>query len=366
MQLLGINQNQFYRNRLTHSLEVSQISRSIALKCGYSLEDSYVVEAASLAHDIGNPPFGHYGEKILNELSDSFGGFEGNAQTLRTLTTLESKQADLMGLNLTYRTLLGVTKYFVKRDCENGLRNKKFVYDDDFDFLIKFVDRNDITVRTLDVQIMDIADEIAYAAHDLEDGLKRRLFTIDEILFEFYRMDNMSYKKLKEIVEGSREKFYDNISNNCNSHITSATFDSFLCKEITSCIIYNLIEDVYPVSVNEDKRKYSKQRLELGFKNYSKLAALLKRITFTCICDTNDVYRYEQKGEIILRELYKLYCKKPKYLPPEYRTDSYPNKNIDQKRLTIDYLAGLMDTYAYSLYDEFKNSGLLAKRFVKK
>lgn len=92
MQLLGIKPDQFFRNRLTHSLEVAQIARSIAYELGYSQEESFVVEAGALAHDIGNPPFGHSGERKLHELFEHAGGFEGNAQTLRILTSVEKKR----------------------------------------------------------------------------------------------------------------------------------------------------------------------------------------------------------------------------------------------------------------------------------
>jgi predicted deoxyguanosinetriphosphate triphosphohydrolase len=109
MQLLGIDANKFNRNRLTHSLEVAQIARSIAYDLG--LKHTVVSETASLAHDIGNPPFGHYGEVVLNQLSKSSGGYEGNAQAFRILRTLEKKHHSYSGLNLTLRTMMGVTIY---------------------------------------------------------------------------------------------------------------------------------------------------------------------------------------------------------------------------------------------------------------
>lgn len=106
MQLFAIQSDQFIRNRLTHSLEVAQIARSIATEIGYT-NDIYVVEACALAHDIGNPPFGHAGERHLNKIcnDNDIGGFEGNAQTFRILTTVEQKRSEFQGLNLTYRTL---------------------------------------------------------------------------------------------------------------------------------------------------------------------------------------------------------------------------------------------------------------------
>lgn len=159
MQLLGINPSHFNRNRLTHSLEVAQIARSIATNL--KLNSPIVAETCSLCHDIGNPPFGHHGEVVLNELSNEFGGYEGNAQTFRILRHLEKKHHAYEGLNLTYRTLFGVTKYFLKRN-EDGKINKKFLYDDDFEFLKSILEEKRIfnIKKSIDAQIMDLADEI--------------------------------------------------------------------------------------------------------------------------------------------------------------------------------------------------------------
>lgn len=117
MQLLGVDASKFNRNRLTHSLEVAQIARSIA----YDLELNHTVvaETASLAHDIGNPPFGHYGEVVLNDLSLACGGYEGNAQAFRILRTLEKKHYAYPGLNLNVRTLMAITKYFFNKHQNN-------------------------------------------------------------------------------------------------------------------------------------------------------------------------------------------------------------------------------------------------------
>ena len=208
MQLLGIKPDQFFRNRLTHSLEVAQIARSIARSAGYTQEESFIVEAGALAHDIGNPPFGHSGERKLHQLFKNAGGFEGNAQTLRILTSVEKKKKEFNGLNLTYRTLLSVVKYFHKYKEDNGVIYSKFIYDDDYDLLSKFVNNNQVKMRTLDVQIVDIADEIAYAAHDLEDGLRQKCYTIEEILQDFYNEygDCKSFRQLENIVNKCREE----------------------------------------------------------------------------------------------------------------------------------------------------------------
>ena len=175
MQLLGIDPTHFHRNRLTHSLEVAQIARTIAENL--EMKQPVVTEACSLAHDIGNPPFGHHGEKILNDLADGKGGFEGNAQTFRILYRLEKKSHEFPGLNLSMRTLFGVTKYNKKRIREE--KNEKFLYDDDYEFLNEHLQNKNIVHRkSIDAQIMDLADEIAYAAHDLEDALSSGIVTI--------------------------------------------------------------------------------------------------------------------------------------------------------------------------------------------
>src|SRR5690625_4672500 len=160
MQLLGVQSDKFYRNRLTHSLEVSQIARGIAERLQYLSgytdiyqDDIYVVEAASLSHDIGNAPFGHHGERILNKIMSNDGGFEGNAQTLRVLTKLEKKLPEKKGLNLTKRTLLSVVKYFKQKTEDN---DKKFIYEEDYKMINDISNEMNINPRTIDVQIMDL------------------------------------------------------------------------------------------------------------------------------------------------------------------------------------------------------------------
>lgn len=363
MQLLGIEKDQFFRNRLTHSLEVSQIARSLASKIGYSLIDTYVVESGAFAHDLGNPPFGHHGEKVLNELCEKIGGFEGNAQTLRILTTIEKKRPEFIGLNLTYRTLLSVVKYFNKFDSNLGIKSEaynkqKFIYEDDYELLDKFVKENGIKLRTLDVQIVDLADEIAYAAHDLEDGLRHKCFTIDELLHDYKSEygESRSFGKLKEIVENCRT------SGGFGQAINSTEYSSLFRKELTSSVVNTLITDVGLVGVTKDKKVKTKTSWdkELGFENYSELANGLKKITFKCINHNDDVYRYEKVGEIVIRALFEFYKNDPKYLPPEYRAknviDKYGSnqkKEQLQLRLVCDYIAGMMDSYAISLFVKF-------------
>ncbi len=183
-QVVGPQTDDFVRNRLTHSLEVAQVARDITRALG-GLPD--IAETAALAHDLGHPPFGHNGERVLAELSEDCGGFEGNAQTLRLLTRLEAKTFDdtgrSVGLNLTRATLDACTKYPWRRTAAgdpSGVHAdgtprfvRKFgVYDDDlpvFDWMRRGTPPG--TRTCVEAQVMDLADDVAYSVHDVEDGV---------------------------------------------------------------------------------------------------------------------------------------------------------------------------------------------------
>jgi dGTPase len=184
-QVVGPETDDFVRNRLTHTLEVAQVARDLGRTLGC---DPDVVETAALAHDLGHPPFGHNGERALDEVSSACGGFEGNAQTLRILSRLEAKTFDAsgrsVGLNLTRATLDAATKYPWPRESADAPHGshadgtprsvRKFgVYDDDLEVFGWLRDGVEGRRRCVETQVMDLADDVAYSVHDLEDGIVR-------------------------------------------------------------------------------------------------------------------------------------------------------------------------------------------------
>lgn len=361
MQLFAVQSDQFIRNRLTHSLEVAQIARSIADNLGYDKSEQYVVEACALAHDMGNPGYGHAGERFLNEICREFGGFEGNAQTFRILTTVEQKRYEFQGLNLTYRTLLGVLKYYNR--FENG-NNKKFIYDEDYDFVNDIIQETGVNLRTLDVQIVDLADEIAYAAHDLEDGLRIGFLNVDEVLHDFCNItDNFkAQNKLKEIFESSRQK-----GGFGEKNVDSSEYTKLYRKEISSKIINTLISDIGIIELTptQKKERGTEQEREIGFVTFGELASGLKSTIYNCVTHQNDVYAYETEGNYMMKTLFNFYVKEPSYLPPEYRAENiikqYASRyegvdcGILQKRLAVDYISGMMDEYVKSSYHKLEH-----------
>jgi len=351
MQLFIPKDANFYRNRLTHSLEVAQIAKTIAKKI--ELRNILTVQSCSLAHDIGNPPFGHAGEKFINSLSAN-SIYEGNAQSFRVLDHLEEKHHSYNGLDLTIRTLLGVVKYPYSFE-EN---NKKFLYKDDFNKIQNWSKEYDLTLRTIDCEIMDLADEIAYAAHDLEDALKLKYFNIGELMFEFQKSEFKGcYDKLKEIVQEARDFATKAKTYETDGFCTSEEYSILFKKQLTSKIVDTLINDIGLIS---DKGEY-----KLGYSSYKELAHGLKKLTFNAIKRNPDVIEYELMGKNVIEGLYQVYMdstfnRDMNLMPAEYRDIG------DWERTVIDYIGGMMDSFAILQYQKYYGKAKLEKLYLKR
>ena len=381
MQILGINSSAFFRNRLTHSLEVEQVATSIADVLGrycnmpsmFDAKNIFVLQAASLAHDIGHPAFGHKGERVLDQLGKQLEHplrFEGNAQNYRVIRAIEKKHPQFLGLNLTNRVLLAINKYLVKESFDGALKDetgrvhgdykvKKFMYEEDFNYLQNVRAVNNLeNIRTIDVQIIDIADEIAFAVHDLEDGLSLHSFSIDELLYE---VDN--YYKVKKLAQdGGLERFKQIIDEAKREASLSESFNTLqeysqvFRKGLTSKLTNAFIHDLTLVEVDDDFAKehgVKEGNLELRLNTFHNLRKALSKTIFTCISKNPIIELYERRGERIITDLFNLFRNDPKLLPPDFRPSVWPKEHAE--RIIMDYVSGMMDTFAISQYEHFFN-----------
>lgn len=383
MQILGINSSAFYRNRLTHSLEVAQIAKSIAFELSKSLggsavyyaspktirkSDLFCLEAAALCHDIGHPAFGHSGERVLDRIARKYGKrFEGNAQNFRVLRTLDKYDPLWKGLNLTNRTLLAINKYIVSEKGNlNGKSVDKFMFADDFNYLCGIRQKtNLLRQRTLDVQIIELADDIAYAVHDLEDALAYRSFNIDELRYVMnQKMDNNT-DFVKDDIEESFIKFdgvveeAKRIAGAANSYRTLQEFSQVFRKKLVSILTNCLIHDITMKEVSQKDADIhgTDRNMELCLGKLMPLCSILKKSIFECATRDEDITLYEKRGEIVITSLFEVFADpninaKGKLLPPDYRNPTNPDDNIQG---SIDFIAGMMDTFAILKYEELFN-----------
>ncbi|MDB5287132.1 MAG: hypothetical protein JWR05_2081 [Mucilaginibacter sp.] len=341
MQLFIPKSQVFYRNRLTHSHEVAQIAKTISKML--NLQDNITVQTCSLAHDIGNPPFGHAGEVFLSQVC-STNPYEGNAQTFRTLNQIEERHYDFNGLNLTIRTMLGVVKYF-KPERESVLQdgktvfvaNKKFLYESDYSLVAKWLKEYNISHKTIDCEIMDLSDEISYAIHDLEDALKLKYFTIDELLYEFsireeYKNVIMEFKKFNVQARQFAEK--------ADTYKTSEEYAMLYRKELTSILANAFVRDIDLIDGN------------LGYSSLGLLVSGLKKLTFGAIMRQPDIIEYEQLGKHVLTKLYEIYTDKEYNKNMVLLPGNYRNANIWERKVQ-DYIGGMMDIYAIQQYERY-------------
>ena len=315
-----------YRTRLTHSMEVSQIARTLARSLGLNEDLS---ETLSLAHDLGHTPFGHAGEEALSQCMKKYGGFDHNIQTLRIVTLIENKYYKFYGLNLTIETLDGLIKH--NGPVKNVTSYKKILKKDLFNNKITFN-----TFPSLEAQVAAISDDIAYNNHDLEDGLRADLFTI---------------KKFSSIPF---------VSQLINKHVKN--LKNFRREIIISQIIRDLINLMVVDVINTANRNLKKSnpqsikdifkqdRLIVDFSDKMKriddqIKGFLKRNMYNhkkVIVNTN-------RGKRIIKDLFKYLLKNPKRHISEYLF-----KNEQKERVIADFVAGMTDRYAINLHKQIR------------
>ena len=315
-----------YRTRLTHSMEVSQISRTIARALGLN-ED--LCETLSLAHDLGHTPFGHAGEDILNSKMQNYGGFDHNIQTLRILTTLENKYYKFLGLNLTIETLDGLLKhngpinnldYFNKILSVNSFKNKIFFNN----------------MPSLEAQVASISDDIAYNNHDLEDGLRAGLFSVEK-LTDIPFVFNLIEKDKKNIKFFRREVLVNHIVRK-------------LISKMVNDVIKTTNKNLKKIKPNLVKDIYMQKHIIVEFSNpMKKVDKEIKVFLMNNMYNNKKVVINTGKCKIILRDLFNYLIKKPR---------KYINKNLFKKdnkeRVVSDFIAGMTDRFAINLYKDIK------------
>jgi len=315
-----------YRTRLTHSMEVSQIARTLSRSLGLNEDLS---ETLSLSHDLGHTPFGHAGEEVLNQCMGKYGGFDHNIQTLRIVTSIENKYYKFCGLNLTIETLDGLIKH--NGPVKNLVQYKTILKKDLFSNKIVFN-----AFPSLEAQVAAIADDIAYNNHDLEDGLRAGLFTIKKISSITY-VSKLINKHVKNIKNFRRE---------------------IIISQIVRDLINLMVLDVINTTNKNLKRSnpqlindiYKQDRLIVDFSDKMKMIDkqikdFLKRNMYNhkkVVVNTN-------RGKRIINDLFKYLSKNSR---KHISKDLF--KNEQKERVIADFIAGMTDRYAINLYKKVK------------
>ena len=315
-----------YRTRLTHSMEVSQIARTLARYLGLNEDLS---ETLSLSHDLGHTPFGHAGEEVLSQCMERYGGFNHNIQTLRVVTSIENKYYKFYGLNLTIETLDGLIKH--NGPVKNLAPYKKILRRDLFSNKIVFS-----TFPSLEAQVAAISDDIAYNNHDLEDGLRAGLFTIKKISTIPY-ISELINKHVKNIKNFRREIIISQIVRDLiNSMVVDVinTTNKNLKKSSPQSINDIYKQDCLIVDFSDKMKKIDKQIkyfLKRNMYNHKKV-----------VVNTN-------RGKRIINDLFKYMLKNPrKYIGENLF------KSEQKERVIADFIAGMTDRYAINLHKKIK------------
>ncbi|RKX72178.1 deoxyguanosinetriphosphate triphosphohydrolase [candidate division TA06 bacterium] len=305
----------YYRTRLTHSIEVAQIARTIARALRLN-ED--LAEAISLAHDIGHTPFGHSGEEALHQIMKDKGGFEHNKQGLRVVDQLEYKYFDFPGLNLTYEVREGIIKH--KTSYDNPVADTKGFVKDEY--------------PTLEARIVNYADEIAYNNHDLDDGLKGNFISIEDLYNNVYM--------IKEYWDYLKEKY----ENKDNELILKKLIRNLIGKQITD-VIEETERNIKVLNIKTIKDVRKTDGIVSFSNKMVEKQKELKKYLYENLYKHYKVVKMSNRAKRIIRGLFEAYMEDINQLPPQFK------RRIDKdnvERIVCDYIAGMTDRYSQDEY----------------
>ena len=310
-QVFVNHEGDLFRTRLTHSLEVAQMARGIARTLNLH-ED--LTEAIALAHDLGHTPFGHAGQDALNECMRDFGGFEHNLQSLRVVEQLEQRYAEFDGLNLTFEVREGILKHCsIKNARQLGEVGQRFI---------------DKTSPSLEAQLTNYADEIAYNNHDIDDGLRSGLITIEQLSKVELFAQNLAEVKTKYPKLEQKRLIHETVRRMINTLVVD------LCRQSAHNIAQHQPQSIADIRQLPPLVNFSD---EIAAQN-QKLKQFLRKNLY----HHYKVNRMSAKAARIVRELFAVFFENTGLLPNEFQTYA----EIDKPRAVADYIAGMTDRYA--------------------
>ncbi|MGM0563026.1 MAG: deoxyguanosinetriphosphate triphosphohydrolase [Pseudomonadota bacterium] len=319
------HEGDLFRTRLTHTLEVAQIARTIARALGLH-ED--LTEAICLAHDLGHTPFGHAGQEALNRCMKPYGGFEHNLQSLRVVDFLEQKYADFDGLNLSFETREGILKHCSKRNAKAlGELGQRFLQG---------------RQPALEAQLANLADEVAYNNHDVDDGLRSGLITVEQLLeVDFFRERYETVRKKYPGLEWRRSK-YEVVRRMITGHVSDIIENS-----------QRLIAE-QGIDSPEDARRYSGKLIAFS-DTIDRQNRQLKHFLLRHLYRHYKVHRMTSKAQHVIERQFEAYLNDPRLLPGKHQRAvaiAEDRSGEDGRaRAIADYIAGMTDRYAIAEYD---------------
>ena len=317
-QVFVNHEGDYYRTRLTHSLEVSQIARAISRRLKLNEE---LTEAIALAHDLGHTPFGHSGESILDELMKDHGGFEHNLQSLRVVEKLEERYPTFNGLNLNWETREGLVKHTTSHDTTDPEKLKDYEPEQ---------------FPTLEAQIIDLADEIAYNNHDIDDGLESDLLE-EEALGEVVEL----WRDMIKIAELN----YPGIKNPQKKYYAISHLIGYLIVDLVKETEKNITR--LDIKTLEDVRN-APERLVAFSPDIARKNQQLKDFLLHNLYNHYRVKRMSSKAKMVVDGLFRAYVENTMILPKKYQNKL---EEESHERIICDYIAGMTDRYAL---DEYK------------